>query len=121
MTTLEKADSIGFARYIISASTPFTRDDLAELRDNAPAVLKRKFPEYEAEYARRGWRMFPGIDRVYVNERARRELGWCPRYDFRSVLNLLKSGVDFRSPLARAVGSKGYHARPFAGGPYPVS
>jgi UDP-glucose 4-epimerase len=65
--------------------------------------------------------MFPGIDRVYVNERARRELGWQPRYDFRSVLNLLKSEVDIRSPLERAVGSKGYHSHPFTEGPYPVS
>jgi len=87
---------------------------------NAPGVVRRLFPEYEEEYARRGWRMFPGIDRVYVNERARRELGWRPRYDFRSVLDLLKSGVDIRSPMARAVGSKGYHAHQFAEGPYPV-
>jgi UDP-glucose 4-epimerase len=65
--------------------------------------------------------MFPGIDRVYVNERARREIGWRPRYDFRCVLNLLKSGIDIRSPLARAVGSKGYHAHRFAEGPYRVS
>ena len=65
--------------------------------------------------------MFPGIDRVYVNERARRELGWRPRYDFRYVLDLLKAGADIRSPLARAVGSKGYHADRFADGLYPVS
>jgi UDP-glucose 4-epimerase len=65
--------------------------------------------------------MFPGIGRVYVNERARRELGWRPRYDFRYVLDLLKSGLDLRSPLARAVGSKGYHTQQFADGPYPVS
>jgi hypothetical protein len=77
-------------------------------------------PDYEEEYGRRGWRMFPGIDRVYVNERARQELGWCPRYDFRSILALLKSGGDLRSPLARAVGSKGYHPQRFADGPYPV-
>ena len=64
--------------------------------------------------------MFPSIDRVYVNERARRELGWCPRYDFRRVVELLKEGEDFRSPLARQVGSKGYHGRTFADGPYPV-
>ena len=88
---------------------------------NAPEVVRRRVPDYEEEYTRRGWRMFPAVDRVYVNERARRELGWHPRYDFRCVLNLLKSGADIRSPLARAVGSKGYHAHRFADGPYPVS
>jgi UDP-glucose 4-epimerase len=121
LLALEKASSIGFGRYIISATTPFHPDDLLELRACAPAVVKRRVPDYEEEYTRRGWRMFPGIDRVYVNERARRELGWHPRYDFRYVLNLLKSGADVRSPLARAVGSKGYHTHRFADGPYPLS
>jgi UDP-glucose 4-epimerase len=120
LLAMEKAGSIGFGRYIISATTPFERADLPDLRANAPAVLKRRVPEYEAEYARRGWKMFPGIDRVYVNERARVELGWRPRYDFRYVLVRLSAGDDPRSPLARAVGSKGYHSRKFAGGPYPV-
>jgi nucleoside-diphosphate-sugar epimerase len=118
---IEKAPLIGFGRYIISATTPFHPDDLLELRGNAPQVVRQRVPDYEAEYARRGWKMFPGIDRVYVNESARRELGWQPRYDFRHVLDLLKSGADFRSPLARAVGAKGYHGRGFADGPYPVS
>jgi nucleoside-diphosphate-sugar epimerase len=121
MLALEKAPSIGFGRYIISATTPFLLDDLLDLRVNAPVVVGRRVPDYEAEYARRGWKMFPSIDRVYVNERARKELGWHPRYDFRYVLDCLRAEADPRSPLARAVGSKGYHARPFAQGPYPVS
>jgi nucleoside-diphosphate-sugar epimerase len=121
LLAVENAPSLGFGRYIISATTPFRPDDLLDLRVNAPEVVRRWVPDYEEEYARRGWRMLPSIDRVYVNDRARRELGWCPRYDFRYVLNLLKSGGDIRSPLARAVGSKGYHAHRFADGPYPVS
>ena len=120
LLALEKAQGLGFGRYIISATTPFTRDDLFDLRVNAPLVLGRRVPDYEAEYARRGWRMFPGIDRVYVNERARNDLGWRPRYDFGSVLERLRSGDDPRSPLSLAVGSKGYHDRKFVEGPYPV-
>jgi UDP-glucose 4-epimerase len=107
---LERAPEIGFGRYIISATTPFGRDDLADLRADAPAVVRRRFPHYEEIYARRGWTMFPAIERVYVNERARHELGWSPRYDFGRALDLLAAGEDVRSPLARAVGSKGYHA-----------
>ena len=118
---LEKAPSIGFGRYIISATTPFQPDDLSDLRLNAPHVVERRVPEYAEEYARRGWKMFPGIERVYVNERARRELGWQPRYDFRRIIDCLRAGDPPRSPLARAVGSKGYHDRAFADGPYPVS
>jgi nucleoside-diphosphate-sugar epimerase len=121
LLAVEKAAEIGFGRYIISATTPFRPDDLLELRANPAGVVRRLVPEYEAEYARRGWTMLPGIDRVYVNERARRELGWQPRYDFRRVLEALRADEDFLSPLARAVGSKGYHDREFAGGPYPVA
>jgi nucleoside-diphosphate-sugar epimerase len=120
LLALERAPAIGFGRYIVSATTPFTRDDLAELRNNAPLVLKGLFPDYETEYTRRGWKMFPGIDRVYVNERARTELGWQPRYDFRYVLDRMKAGEDPRSALARTVGSKGYHRDKFDAGLYPT-
>ena len=54
--------------------------------------------------------MFPSIERVYVNDRARRELGWEPRYDFRFALDRLAASEDPRSPLARSIGAKGYHA-----------
>ncbi|AUX39620.1 NAD-dependent epimerase [Sorangium cellulosum] len=120
LLAIERAPSLGFGRYILSATTPFSPEDLPDLRANAPLVVRRRFPDYEAEYTRRGWKMFPSIDRVYVNERARKELGWRPRYDFRYVLDRLIAGEDPRSPLARAVGSKGYHDRKFAEGPFPV-
>ena len=114
------APSVGFARYIISATTPFSRDDMADLRSNAPQVVRRYVPAYEAEFARRGWTMIPGIDRVYVNDRARADLGWQPRHDFRTLVARLREDDDILSPLARQVGSKGYHDRDFHEGPYPV-
>jgi UDP-glucose 4-epimerase len=117
---LAKASTIGFERYIITTTTPFTREDLPELRRDAPAVVARHVPKYADVYDRMGWRMFPSIDRVYVNERAGRELGWQPRYDFRYVLGLIEAGEDPRSPLARAIGMKPYHAEVFNEGPYPV-
>lgn len=110
----------GFAKYIISATTPFSRDDVVELRRDVPHVLRRYVPGFEAEYARRGWTMASTIDRIYVNARARAELGWQPRHDFRSLLARLQTDDDIRSPLARAVGSKGYHDRIFRDGPYPL-
>jgi UDP-glucose 4-epimerase len=109
LLALERAPAIGFGRYIISATTPFAREDTAALRTDAPRVLAMRVPGYEAEYRQRGWRMFPSIDRVYVNERARTELHWRPRYDFEYILDRLRAGEDPRSPLARAVGYKGYH------------
>jgi nucleoside-diphosphate-sugar epimerase len=117
---LERAPAIGFARYVVSATTPFTHDELLELHSNAPAVVKRRVPRYEAVYKSLGWSMFPRIDRVYVNDRARAELGWTPKYDFARVIELLASGAPARSALAQAVGSKGYHDQTFSDGPYPV-
>jgi nucleoside-diphosphate-sugar epimerase len=109
LCALDKAAELGFGRFIISATTPFTRSDAADLGRDAPAVLARRVPGYEAAYATRGWKMLPALDRVYDNERARRLLGWQPQYDFRTALAAVTAGGDWRSPLARAVGSKGYH------------
>ena len=120
LLAIERAPQIGFGRYILSATTPFTRDDLAELRAHAPAVVSRRVPGYEAEYARRGWRVFPGIERVYDNTLARQELGWRPTYDFAHVLDRLRADEDPRSPLAQAIGTKGYHAGAYSDGLYPV-
>jgi UDP-glucose 4-epimerase len=120
LLAMQKAPAIGFGRYIISATTPFTRDDLHELRRDAPTVVRRHAPSYESEYRRRGWSMLPAIDRVYVNEVAKAKLGWQPLYDFGLALDRLRASDEFRSPLARAVGSKGYHAEAFSEGPYPI-
>ena len=111
-----RAPTLGFATYVISATTPFARADVSELARDTPEVVRRLFPDQAAEYRRRGWKMFPRIDRVYDNARARSELGWAPRYDFRRVLDHLKSDRDPRSPLARTIGAKGYHA--VTTGPY---
>ena len=108
----ERAPSLEFRKYIISATTPFSRDDLQLLRSDAPRVVRQCVPQYDAEYARRGWKMLPGIDRVYINERARKELGWQPRYDFQRVIDRLRGGEDYKSPLARLIDSKGYHRSP---------
>ena len=116
----QQAPAAGFAKYIISATTPFARHDAADLRHDAPRVVRRYVPEYETEFARLGWTMVPGIDRVYDNARARAELGWQPRHDFRALIARLKAGEDTGSPLAREIGSKGYHDRAFRDGPYPV-
>jgi UDP-glucose 4-epimerase len=121
LLALQKAASIGFARYIVSATTPFREADVEELHKNTPAVVTRYVPGYRKLYAALGWSMFPAIDRVYVNTRARTELGRQPRHDFAGLIDRLRAGGDHRSPLALAVGSKGYHDVAFdVDGPYPV-
>jgi UDP-glucose 4-epimerase len=115
----ERAPAIGFGRYIVSATTPFSPDDLLELRRAMPDVLRRYVSEFETVFAERGWRMFEGIDRVYVNDLARRELGWRPQYDFAYAISRLRGGHDHRSALARTIGAKGYHTAELANGMYP--
>src|SRR5262249_44463980 len=88
----DRAAEIGFGKYIISSTTPFRRVDLERLRNDLPEVVRKYVPEYEAEYARRDWKMLSSIDRVYVNDRARNELGWNPEYDFRTVIDRLRTG-----------------------------
>ncbi|CAM2064468.1 NAD(P)-dependent oxidoreductase [Sulfidibacter corallicola] len=119
LLAIERAPALGFDRFIISATTPFSREDLDLLGRDAAKVAAR-YVDFESEYAERGWRMFPTIDRVYVNDRARSRLGWRPKYDFATVVARLESGEDPLSPLAAMVGTKGYHAKEFAEGPYPV-
>ena len=117
---IERAGAIGFGRYIISATTPFGPEHLAELRADAAGLVRRLYPQAQDLFAARGWRLFPSLDRVYVNAAARRDLGWAPRYDFASSLARLAAGQDHRSDLAITVGAKGYHPKAFADGLYPV-
>ncbi|HJS96151.1 MAG TPA: NAD(P)-dependent oxidoreductase [Solirubrobacteraceae bacterium] len=109
LLALDRAPMLGFGRYIISATTPFTRDDLTAIRTDLPSVVRRLFPDFDDVFSVRGWRMFPAIERVYVNERARTDLGWRPRHDFRYALDRLAEHADPFSPLTRTVGAKGYH------------
>jgi UDP-glucose 4-epimerase len=117
---VERAPDLGFGRYVLSATSPFRPEHLASLRTDAPALVRRLYPDYENVYRERGWKMLPDIDRVYVNRRAREELGWRPRFDFQHAILSIQKGDDVFSPLASAIGSKGYHARSFAEGPYPI-
>lgn len=117
---MNKAPDIGFGKYIISATSPFTRSNLMDLQLNATKVVEQYFPGCQEIYTANNWEMFPSIGRVYVNDKARAELNWVPKYDFQHILDCLKSGVDYRSQLTHLIQSKGYHDRVFTDGPFPV-
>jgi UDP-glucose 4-epimerase len=121
LLAIEKAPDIGFERMIVTATTPFAPDDAAVLGTDAPSVLERYVPDYVVEYARRNWRMFPTIGRVYDNSHARKILGWEPAYNFETAIKGICAGVDYKSELAREIGKKGYHDREFEDGPYPIN
>ena len=120
VAAMERAPAIGFGRYVISATTPFSRADLQALRDDPETVVAARFGRYAETYAARGFRMFPSIDRVYANHKAVADLGWTPAYDFGRILDQIAASAPIGSDLARQVGSKGYHQEVFAHGPYPV-
>jgi UDP-glucose 4-epimerase len=109
LLAMDQAPGLGFGKFIITATTPFAREDAAQLGVDAPAALAKYFPEYPAIYEKLGWKMLPTLDRVYVNARARDLLGWRPKYDFAQALRCLAAAQDYRSPITLSVGSKGYH------------
>lgn len=108
----ERAECLGFDRFIITATPPFQFDEQAELRTDPRRVVARHYPQFEEIYARIDFRMYDDVSRVYDNKKAIESLGWQPMYDFGTVLNSLACGRDPRSPLAIAVGAKGYHDQP---------
>ncbi len=121
LAAAERGPATDFGKYVISATTPFLPEDCARLSADAPAVVSLRSPGWEDEYARRGWQMFRHVDRVYDNARARRDLGWRPKWDFATIMERLRATGDIRGPLAMAIGAKGYHAERFEGAHYPVA
>ena len=87
VVALAKAPEVGFDTFIISAMTPFSRNDCAALIADAPSVVARYFPDYPALYAQRGWTMFDTIDRVYDAGKAARMLGFTCKTGFREILD----------------------------------
>ncbi|TGQ39697.1 MULTISPECIES: NAD(P)-dependent oxidoreductase [unclassified Mesorhizobium] len=89
IAALEKAPQLGFDTFIVSAPTPFQRDDCEALIADAPSVVERYFPQFPVLYARKGWTMFSSIDRVYDASRARDRLGFVCKMSFADVLAAL--------------------------------
>jgi len=120
VAAVRRAAKFGFGRYIVSATTPFVREEMAALRQDPAAVVAKRFPEFEEIYGAAGFKMFHSLDRVYSNGKALADLGWEPRWDFGRILAQISDSSPIGSDLSRQVGSKGYHQEVFAAGPYPV-
>ena len=117
---IEKAPELGFGCFIVSATSPFRREDAPALAVDTPSVVARYAPGYERVFRDRGWEMFASIGRIYDNRLAREVLGWSPEYSFQRAIADLLDGRDYRSELAVEVGKKGYHDTIFEDGPFPV-
>jgi len=74
------------ATYVISATTPFLREDCEALYVDAPTVIERRCPRLADRMASRGWQSPQSIDRVYDASLAASELGFAPAFSVESCL-----------------------------------
>jgi UDP-glucose 4-epimerase len=87
---------ISFDIFNISARSPFQREEAPELLTDAPAVIRRYYPDAENMFRARGWELPCSVDRVYVAEKAERVLGYTPQHNFAELLDQLKADLDVR-------------------------
>jgi len=93
VVALERMPGLGFQTFILSAPTPFRRDDCEALMADAPTVIERCFPGAQALYAQQGWTLPASIDRVYDAGKAERLLGFRCATDFAAVLDAIARGA----------------------------
>ena len=74
------------ATYVISAATPFKREDAGELLGDPAAVIERRCPGLIERAAAMGWSAPRSIGRVYDCELAIQELGYTPRFGIGACL-----------------------------------
>ncbi|MCE3288457.1 MAG: NAD(P)-dependent oxidoreductase [Caulobacter sp.] len=94
LVALDRAPALGFETFIVSAPTPFAREDAAELKRDAAAVIARCYPQAAELYARHGWVLPERIGRIYDSARSQTVLGLDYETDFAAVLKALAEGAD---------------------------
>lgn len=75
-----------FDIFNISARTPFSETEAAELRASAAKVITRHYPSAAKIFERRGWKIPNTIDRVYVTAKAAEKLNYNPKHNFEACL-----------------------------------
>jgi UDP-glucose 4-epimerase len=76
----------GFEIFNLPAQSPFEKADCELLWTDPWKVIHRHFPGARADFKKRGWPIPTRIDRVYVIDKARKQMGFEPRFNFDSVL-----------------------------------
>ncbi len=93
VAALEKAPQLGHQVFVLSAPTPFSRDDSRALVAGAPSVIARYFPDVAELYARQGWQLPAYIDRVYDAGKAQKMLDAPLQTGFGQVLEALRDNA----------------------------
>ena len=94
IVALERSAEIGFGVFVISAPTPFRREQAARLKQDAVALIADLFPDAGALFAARGWRLPTRIGRVYDAALAQRTLGFRAHVDFAAILDAMRAGAS---------------------------
>jgi len=81
-----KIDQFKFEIFIISAPTPFQREDRHLLWESPAKALVKYFPDFEKAYEKLNWKLLK-MDRVYVTEKAQKVLGFQAKYSYEYHLN----------------------------------
>ena len=84
-----------FEIFNLSAQSPFAKEDCDLLWKDPWKIIHRHFPAAKASFEQRCWPIPQRIDRVYVIEKARKILGYAPRYNF----DVFLKDTDTQFPL----------------------
>ncbi|HEK21599.1 NAD-dependent epimerase/dehydratase family protein [Mucilaginibacter sp.] len=71
-----------FEIFNIASNSPFKPVDVQQLKQNPKKVILRLYPQAADIYQEKNWVFPESIDRVYVTDKARRILGYAPKYTF---------------------------------------
>ncbi|MDB9519388.1 NAD(P)-dependent oxidoreductase [Roseofilum reptotaenium CS-1145] len=93
VVALERIKGKGCETFILSAPTPFSREDTPLLISDALSAIAHYFPNAKKLYDERGWTLPAHIDRVYDASKLEKQLGFRPRVDFSVILDALASGA----------------------------
>jgi UDP-glucose 4-epimerase len=74
----------------VAGPSPFEPDDMGALWVDPWPVIERRVPGVQASFEQRGWPLPRRIDRVYAIEKARRVLGYHPRF---GITELMREGA----------------------------
>ena len=78
-----------FEIFNISAQSIFEISDIFELRKNLYSLLKKRYPKIIELFSKRGWTLPNYIDRVYVIDKARKQLDYNPVYNIDKIIDQL--------------------------------
>ncbi|GAA3970018.1 NAD-dependent epimerase/dehydratase family protein [Mucilaginibacter dorajii] len=76
-----------FEVFNISSGSPFGRADLVALKHFPREVILQYYPEAKDIYQNKNWDFPKSIDRVYVCDKAKQQLGYRPKYTFEYLLH----------------------------------